>query len=406
MASSSAMKATSSASQASPPSNYAKKKAEMMSAQTPVLPPSGYMGRCRSVEVFEKLNRLGEGAYGTVYRARDTESGDIVALKKVRIHAEKEGFPRSSLREIRLLRKLRHPNIVELKEVACGKQPGSIFLVFEYCEHDVGALLDLMERPFSQAEVKCLLQQLLRAVERLHANYMIHRDIKLSNLLLNNKGVLKLADFGLAREFLDGQKPCTTNVVTLWYRAPELLMGADTYTCAVDMWSVGCNFGELLLKRPLLPGRSEENQMQVICELLGTPNTRIWPGVEKLPHFGRFSLTSSTYNNLGLKFPEAPDSCLDLLNKQLTFNSPNRATARESLDHRWFTESPVPQEPQYMPTWREHRNDVANPRSVQPPASSLRRTGSAGTLAGKRPAPLAPRSAVFAAAKRIRSSIF
>eukprot|EP00913_Durusdinium_trenchii_P018593 g17471.t1 len=192
--------------------------------------PSGYLGRCRGVEVFEKLNRLGEGTYGTVYRARDTETGDIVALKKVRIHAEKEGFPRISLREIRLLKRLRHPNIVELQEVACGRQPGSVFLVFEYCEHDVGALLDLMERPFSQPE-----------------------------------GVLKLADFGLAREFVDGQSPITQNVVTLWYRAPELLLGAKRYTMAVDMWSVGCNFGELLLKRPLLPGKCEEHQLQLTC---------------------------------------------------------------------------------------------------------------------------------------------
>ncbi|CAK0810147.1 unnamed protein product [Prorocentrum cordatum] len=231
---------------------------------------AGYLGRCRSVDVFEKLNRLGEGTYGTVYRARDSESGRVVALKKVRIHNEKGGFPCSSLREIRLLKRLRHPNIVELYEVACGRQPGSIFLVFEYCEHDVGALLDLMERPFAQAEVKCLVIQLLKAVERLHASFVIHRDIKLSNLLLTNKGQLKLADFGLAREFSDPPEPCTVNVVTLWYRAPELLFGAR-HTTAVDVWSIGANFGELLNKRPLMPGRAEEHHCTSSASSWGRP---------------------------------------------------------------------------------------------------------------------------------------
>ncbi|CAE8595346.1 unnamed protein product [Polarella glacialis] len=389
----------SSASSSAPASADVRKRAKD-AYQPPVHPPPGYMGRCRGVEVFEKLNRLGEGAYGTVYRARDTESGDIVALKKVRIHSEKDGFPRSSLREIRLLRKLRHPNIVELREVACGRQSGSIFLVFEYCEHDVGALLDLMERPFSVAEVKCLLLQLLHAVECLHAAFVIHRDIKLSNLLLTNKGVMKLADFGLSREFLNEQKPCTTNVVTLWYRAPELLLGADAYTTAVDMWSVGCNLGELLLKKPMLPGRAEEHQMQLTCELLGTPGPRIWPGIERLPHFGRFTLPSSDYNNLGVKFPDVPDSCLNLLNQQLTFDPRKRATAASSLQHRYFTEPPAPQEPQYMPTYREHRNVVANPRSCGGPAAARPDAGP------KRGMPLVPRSAVFAAAKKLKSSIF
>ncbi|CAE7203969.1 Cdk10 [Symbiodinium sp. CCMP2456] len=367
----------------------------------------GYLGRCRGrvdsgppsccVEVFEKLNRLGQGSYGTVYRARDTENGEIVALKKVIIHAEKEGFPKSSLREIRLLKRLRHPNIVELREVACGRQPGSVFLVFEYCEHDVGALLDLMERPFSEAEVKCLTLQLLKAVECLHAAFVIHRDIKLSNLLLNNRGVLKLADFGLAREFTDVQKPVTLNVVTLWYRAPELLLGAQSYTMAVDMWSVGCNFGELLLKRPLLPGKFEEHQLQLTCALLGTPSPRIWPGLERLQHYGTFKLPENTYNNLGDKFPDMPDSCLDLLNRALTFDPAKRVTAAVALQHRWFQEAPAPQEPHNMPTWKEHRNETANPRANPVPL---------GVGPGKRPVPLVARSAVFAAAKKMKSCVF
>jgi len=372
---------------------------------------SGYLGRCRSVEAFEKLNRLGEGTYGTVYRARDKENGgQIVALKKVRIHSEKDGFPRSSLREIRILKRLRHPNIVEINEVACGQQPGSVFLVFEYCEHDIGALLDLMERPFSQAEVKCLLLQLLRAVEYLHECFIIHRDIKLSNLLMTNKGVLKLADFGLAREFMEPPQPCTTNVVTLWYRSPELLLGTKLYTYAVDVWSIGCNFGELMNKAPLLPGKSEEHQLELICKLLGTPNPKIWPGLTELPFFGRLQMPACDYNNVRVKFPDVPDSCLELLNRMLTFHPPKRATAAACLQHAYFSEAPAPLEPRWMPTFREHRNYLSNPRDPKVQAANRvagAAEGSQGRVAGgKRAAPLAPRSAFFAASKKVRSSLF
>eukprot|EP00929_Paragymnodinium_shiwhaense_P102861 TRINITY_DN66083_c0_g1_i1.p1 TRINITY_DN66083_c0_g1~~TRINITY_DN66083_c0_g1_i1.p1 ORF type:complete len:390 (+),score=71.47 TRINITY_DN66083_c0_g1_i1:73-1242(+) len=383
-------------------------------AVTPTIAPTsaavGYLGKCRSVDVFEKLNRLGEGTYGTVYRARDAETEKIVALKKVRIHSEKDGFPKCALREIRLLKRLKHPNVVDFYEVVCGKQPTSIFLVFEYCEHDVGALLDLMERSFGHAEVKCLLLQLLKAVEHLHAQFIIHRDIKLSNLLLTNGGVLKLADFGLAREFMEPPEPCTTNIVTLWYRSPELLLGAPVYSTAVDVWSIGCNFGELLDKKPLLPGKSEVNQLQLICELLGTPSPKIWPGLTDLPLFKRLvSLPPCDYNNLRVKFPDAPDSCLELLNRMLTFNPSKRITAASCMQHRYFFDAPAPQEPRFMPTFKEHRNFTTNPRA---PGNASLNVGNADAQlfagAGKRPpaAALAPRSALFAAAKKIRTSVF
>lgn len=388
-----------------------------MAASRKLGPPPGYLGRCRSVDDFEKLNRLGEGAYGTVYRAREKATGDVVALKKVRIHSEKEGFPQSSLREVRLLKKLRHPNVVTLLDVCCGKQASSIFLIFEYCEHDVGALLDLMERPFSPAEVKCLVLQLLQAVSHLHWAFVIHRDIKLSNLLLTNRGVLKLADFGLAREFAEPPEPTTTNVVTLWYRAPELLLGAKRYSAAIDVWSVGCNFGELLYHKPLLPGKAEEHQIRLICELLGTPSSRIWPGLEKLPLFRKLQLPNCEYNSLRVRFPDEREDCLELLNRMLTFDPERRPTAADCLHHRYFGEPPAPQEPRWMPTFREHRNEVVNPRAPGAPSAAAGKAAAAelaalraGTGAGpgtKRVAPpSAPRSAVFAAAKRLRSSIF
>lgn len=184
-----------------------------------------FVGKSRSVYNFERLNVIGQGTYGVVYRARDKETQAIVALKKLRMEREKEGMPLTSLREIRLLKACRHPNVVELQDIVVGNKLDSIFLVFEYCENDLATLLDTgMKRKFTEGEVKCLLRQLLSAIAYMHDRWMIHRDIKMSNLLYNNRGCLKVADFGLARLFGYPKRAYTPRVVTLWYRAPELLV--------------------------------------------------------------------------------------------------------------------------------------------------------------------------------------
>ncbi|KAG8144238.1 putative Cyclin-dependent kinase 10 protein, partial [Naja naja] len=267
------------------------------------VPAAHRLGRCRSVKEFEKLNRIGEGTYGIVYRARDTQTGEIVALKKVRMDKEKDGIPISSLREITLLLKLQHPNIVELKEVVVGNHLESIFLVMGYCEQDLASLLENMQAPFSEAQVclqgrystcallvvvamphwrrgqrvKCIVLQVLHGLQYLHNNFIIHRDLKVSNLLMTDKGCVKTADFGLARAYRVPLNPMTPKVVTLWYRAPELLLGTTTQTTAIDMWAVGCILAELLAHKPLLPGSSEIQQVDLIVQLLGTPNETIWP---------------------------------------------------------------------------------------------------------------------------------
>ena len=160
--------------------------------ETPRMP---YMGNARSVCEFRKLNRVGEGTYGVVYRAQDTVSNEIVALKKVRMDQEKEGLPISSLREINLLLRLNHDNIVRLKEVAIGRPLESLFLVMEYCEQDISSLLDNLNTPFTEAQIKCLMMQLLEGIKFLHANHIVHRDIKVSNLLLKNDGTLKIGRY-------------------------------------------------------------------------------------------------------------------------------------------------------------------------------------------------------------------
>uniref|UniRef100_A0A667WX45 Cyclin dependent kinase 10 n=1 Tax=Myripristis murdjan TaxID=586833 RepID=A0A667WX45_9TELE len=314
------------------------------------------MGKCtqftESVKEFEKLNRIGEGTYGIVYRARDTKSDEIVALKKVRMDKEKDGIPISSLREITLLLRLRHPNIVELKEVVVGSQLESLFLVMSYCEQDLASLLENMQTPFSEAQVKCIVLQLLRGLEYLHHNFILHRDLKVSNLLMTDKGCVKIADFGLARMYGIPLQPMTPRVVTLWYRAPELLLGTKTQTTALDMWAVGCILAELLAHKPLLPGSSEIQQVDLIVQLLGTPNENIWPGFSRLPLVGQYSLRKQPYNNLKNKFTWLSDAGHRLLNLLFMYNP-------QPDGHIFYRGTR--QLIHLMPTFPHHRNKRAAP---------------------------------------------
>ncbi|KAM6123542.1 LOW QUALITY PROTEIN: cyclin-dependent kinase 10 [Phoenicopterus ruber ruber] len=321
------------------------------------VPAADRLGRCRSVKEFEKLNRIGEGTYGIVYRARDTLTDETVALKKVRMDNEKDGMPISSLREITLLLQLRHPNIVELKEVVVGNHLESIFLVMGYCEQDLASLLENMQTPFSEAQVKCIILQVLKGLQYLHENYIIHRDLKVSNLLMTDKGCVKIA-VGLARTY-GASKPMTPKVVTLWYRAPELLLGMTTQTTSIDMWAVGCILAELLAHKPLLPGTSEIHQIDLIVQLLGTPNENIWPGFSKLPLVSQYTLRKQPYNNLKHKFPWLSEAGLRLLNFLFMYDPKKRATAKDCLESSYFKEKPLPCEPELMPTFPHHRNKRA-----------------------------------------------
>lgn len=270
-----------------------KKKSALFNLQTGQpfeIQPADTFGRTRDVSEFEKLNRVGEGTYGVVYRARDTKTNELVALKRVRMEKEKDGLPVSGLREISILMSCNHQNIVHLREIAVGKSLENIFLVMSYCEQDLACLLDNMQSPFSESQVKCIMMQVFSGLRYLHANFIVHRDLKVSNLLLTDKGSVKIADFGLARLYGIPVKPMTPKVVTLWYRGPELLLNSKTQTTAIDMWSAGCILGELLAHKPLLPGRSEINQLDLIIDLLGTPNAKIWPEIDTLPALKEFTL--------------------------------------------------------------------------------------------------------------------
>nr|DAD34305.1 TPA_asm: hypothetical protein HUJ06_004945 [Nelumbo nucifera] len=334
----------------------------------PSIPPQrniNMLHGCRSVDEFERLNKINEGTYGVVYRARDKKTGEVVALKKVKMEKEREGFPLTSLREINILLSLHHPSIVDVKEVVVGSNLDSIFMVMEYMEHDLKGLMEAMKQPFSQSEVKCLMLQLLEGVKYLHDNWVLHRDLKTSNILFNNCGELKICDFGLSRQYGSPLKPYTHLVVTLWYRAPELLLGAKQYSTAIDMWSLGCIMAELLAKEPLFNGKTEFDQLDKIFRTLGTPNETIWPGFLKLPGV-KVNFVKHQYNLLRKKFPATSftgspilsESGFDLLNKLLTYDPEKRITAEAALNHEWFREVPLPKSKDFMPTFpAQHAQD-------------------------------------------------
>ncbi|KAL9239352.1 hypothetical protein vseg_013685 [Gypsophila vaccaria] len=310
---------------------------------------------CRSVYDFERLGRISEGSYGIVHKARDKESGEIVALKKLKMDKNngEEGFPIYFLREINTLLALNHPSIVNVREVVVDDSVrngfDNIFLAMDYVEHDLKELMKSRKRCFSQCEAKGLMLQLLEGVKYLHDNWILHRDLKTSNLLVNDKGELKICDFGMARQYGSPLKPYTTLVVTLWYRAPELLLGAKEYSTAVDMWSVGCIMAELLTSKPLFDGKTEAEQLNKIFKMLGTPNANVWPNYSKLPG-SKLKYVNQPHNQLHKLFPRAlftgsqvlSDSGLDLLSRLLTCDPEKRITAEEALNHRWFQELPLP----------------------------------------------------------------
>lgn len=300
-------------------------------------------GRCSNVgDRYEKLAKVGEGTYGIVYKAKERVSGELVALKRCLPHHESsDGFPVTTLREISTLRQCRsHHSIVHLHEVAVSLSRSGVFLVFEYCPHDLANIVDRhyaisKKSPFSEPQVKRLISQLLSALNFLHSRKILHRDLKLSNMLYADKGNLKLADFGLSRRYLPNMTP---KVMSLWYRPPELLLGATSYGFEIDMWGAGCAMAELLLGRPLCNGTTELEQLNKIIDILGTPPAALLQlpllrdGSVRLPQNKRNQLWDLFQDNKGLA----------LLSGLLNYDPTNRMTAEAAQEASYFTTWPLP----------------------------------------------------------------
>nr|XP_019959098.1 PREDICTED: cyclin-dependent kinase 1-like [Paralichthys olivaceus] len=237
------------------------------------------------MEDYLKIEKIGEGTYGVVYKGRHKATGQVVAMKKIRLESEEEGVPSTAVREVSLLQELKHPNVVRLLDVLM--QESRLYLIFEFLSMDLKKYLDSIPsgQYMDPMLVKSYLYQILEGIYFCHCHRVLHRDLKPQNLLIDNKGVIKLADFGLARAFGVPVRVYTHEVVTLWYRAPEVLLGSPRYSTPVDVWSTGTIFAELATKKPLFHGDSEIDQLFRIFRTLGTPNNDVWPDVESLPDY-------------------------------------------------------------------------------------------------------------------------
>ncbi|KAK7468004.1 hypothetical protein BaRGS_00036748 [Batillaria attramentaria] len=266
------------------------------------------------MQKYEKLEKIGEGTYGTVFKAKNRETHEIVALKRVRLDDDDEGVPSSALREICLLKELKHKNIVRLHDVLHSER--KLTLVFEYCDQDLKKYFDTCNGEIDPDTVKSFMYQLLRGLDFCHSNNVLHRDLKPQNLLINKNGELKLADFGLARAFGIPVRFYSAEVVTLWYRPPDVLFGAKMYSTSIDMWSAGCIFAELAnAGRPLFPGLTQ------------LPNYRMFP----MYH------VTTTWQQV---VPKLNSKGRDLLQCLLVCCPADRMSADEALQHSYFNDLP------------------------------------------------------------------
>ncbi|KAF7366684.1 Pkinase-domain-containing protein [Mycena sanguinolenta] len=291
---------------------------------------------------YIQLEKLGEGTYATVFKGRSKTTNEIVALKEIHLDAE-EGTPSTAIREISLLKELKHVNVLRLHDVIHTET--KLILVFEFCEQDLKRYMDAhgQRGALDPATVKSFMFQLLKGTNFCHENQVLHRDLKPQNLLINRKMELKLGDFGLARAFGVPVNTFSNEVVTLWYRAPDVLLGSRTYSTSIDVWSCGCIFAEMISGMPLFRGKDNNDQLLHIIKILGTPSHQQLAKMLKdspeivlreLPQFPKISLAQV--------LPKASPAAVDLMERLLKFDPSERITCAEALSHPYFAETSNP----------------------------------------------------------------
>lgn len=291
---------------------------------------------------YKKVAFLGEGQFATVYKAEDRECDNkIVAVKKIKlglVTEARDGINRTALREIKLLQELHHQNIIGLLDVFGHKS--NISLIFDYMDTDLEVIILDQSIVLTPGDIKSYLIMTLQGLEYLHTHWILHRDLKPNNLLINDQGILKITDFGLAKAFGTPARSLTHQVVTRWYRSPELLFGARFYGTGVDMWAVGCIGAELMLRKPFLTGDTDLSQLGKIFEVCGTPSESEWPGVSKLPDYIEYvNMPSISFTDI---FTAASDDFIQLLQWCLVLNPVKRCTATQALKSVYIRNTPSP----------------------------------------------------------------
>lgn len=289
---------------------------------------------------YETIRHLGEGQFANVYMAKDLETGEIVAIKKIKLGSReeaKDGINRTAIREIKLLKEIHHDNIITLRDVIGHRT--SIQLVFDFMDTDLEHVVKDQAIILSPSHIKNITMQMLLGLEFLHTHWILHRDLKPNNLLMNSVGRVKVTDFGLARFFGSPNRNYTHQVVTRWYRAPELLFGTRSYGVGIDIWSVGCIIAELLLRTPIFPGESDIDQLVKIFNVLGTPTLENWPNMDKMNSFITLRPDNET-PGLNFIFSAAPQDLIDLMIKMWTFDPVKRVTCTQALQQEYFRSQP------------------------------------------------------------------
>lgn len=295
---------------------------------------------------FDFLSQVGQGTYGKVYKVLDKRTSKLLAMKRLRLETQHEGFPVTAAREIKLLQVLKHPNIVKLSEIVVSKD--EIYMALDYIEHDLAGLLLNPNLIITPGNSKSIIKQSLSALSYLHDQNVLHRDIKGSNVLVTADGVVKLADFGLARfqDPINSSVRYTNRVITLWYRPPELLLGSEHYGSEVDTWGIGCLLVEVFQRTPLFHGKDEVTQIQAIQSIMGLPDSETWPEYSQLPWYHVIdSLTpagAAPLNRFKKVFSGSniTSHCFDLASKLLAMNPARRLSAGNALKHPYFAEEP------------------------------------------------------------------